>query len=70
MSEKGVNLDPEKVKAIVELSAPKTVSEMRQLLGTIDYLGFLPNLSDVKNLISELLKGNSAWIGLTGNGSL
>ena len=62
MSEKGVSLDPEKVKAIVELSAPKTVSEMRQLLVTIDYLGkFLPNLSDVKNLISELLKGNSAW---------
>ena len=49
MSEKGVNLDPEKVKAIVELPASKTVSEMRQLLGTIDYLGkFLPNPSDVQ----------------------
>ena len=49
MCEKGVNLDPEKVKAIVELPALKTVSEMRQLLGTIDYLEkFLPNLSDVK----------------------
>ena len=37
---------------------------MRQLLGTIDYLGkFLANLSDVKKKkpISELLKGNSAW---------
>ena len=60
-----------KVKAIVELPAPKNVSEMHQLFGTIDYLGkFLPNLSDVKNPISELLKANSAWIGLTGNGSL
>ena len=49
MSEKGVNLDPEKVKAIVELPASKTVSEMRQLLETIDYLGkFLPNPSDVQ----------------------
>ena len=54
MSEKGVNLDPEKVKAIVELPALKTVSEMRQLLGTIDYLGkFLPNLSDVKKKPSK-----------------
>ena len=49
MSEKGMNLDPEKVKAVVELPTPKTVSEMSQLLGTIDYLRkFLPNLSDVK----------------------
>ena len=39
MSEKGGNLDPDKVKAIVELPALKTVSEMRQLFGTIDYLG-------------------------------
>jgi len=29
MSEQGVSLDPEKVKAIVELPASKTVSEMR-----------------------------------------
>ena len=66
MSEKGMNLDPEKVKAVVELPTPKTVSEMPQLLGTIDYLRkFLPNLSDVKKKqkkpISELLKDNSAW---------
>ena len=49
MSEKGVKLNPGKVKAIVELPAPKNVSEMHQLFRTIDYLGkFLPNLSDVK----------------------
>ena len=62
MSEKGMNLDPEKVKAVVELPTPKTVSEMHQLLGTIDYLRkFLPKLSDVKKKpISELLKDNSA----------
>ena len=49
MSEKGVKLNPGKVKAIVKLPAPKNVSEMHQLFGTIDYLGkFLPNLSDVR----------------------
>ena len=31
MSEKGVKLNPGKVKAIVELPAPKNVSEMHQL---------------------------------------
>lgn len=30
--------DPEKVKAIQELPAPKNVSELRQLLGMIKYL--------------------------------
>ena len=30
MSEKGVKLNPGKVKAIVELPAPKNVSEMHQ----------------------------------------
>ena len=62
ISEKGVSPDPEKVKAIQELSAPKNVSELRQLLGMINYLGkFLPNLSEVISPISELLKANSAW---------
>ena len=62
ITEKGVSRDPEKVKAIQELPAPKNVSELRQLLGMINYLGkFLPNLSDVISPISELLKAHSAW---------
>ena len=62
ISEKGVSPDPEKVKAIQELPAPKNVSELRQLLRMINYLGkFLPNLSDVISPIDELLKVHSAW---------
>jgi hypothetical protein len=41
----GVKPDPEKVRAIVELPPPTSVSESRRLLGMINYLGkFLPDL--------------------------
>ena len=54
--------DPDKVKAIQELSAPHNVPKLRQLLGMINYLGrFLPNLSLVISPMSELLKCDSAW---------
>jgi len=55
-----VSPDPEKDKAIQELPAPKNVQELRQVLGMINYLGkFLPNLSLVISLVSELLKADS-----------
>ena len=39
ISKEGVSLDPEKTKAIQELPAPQNVSELRQVLGMINYLG-------------------------------
>jgi len=57
-----VSPDPEKVKAIQELPAPKNVQELHQVLGMINYLGnFLPNLSLVISPMSELLKADSTW---------
>jgi hypothetical protein len=56
----GVKSDPEKVRAIVELSPPTSVSESRRLLGMINYLGkFLPDLSTVLQPLNDLLKGSS-----------
>ena len=44
----GIKPDREKVRAIIELSPPSNVSELRRLLGMIDYLGkFLPDLSSI-----------------------
>ena len=61
-SKEGVSPDPDKVRAIQELPAPKNVPELRQVLGIINYLGkFLPNLSDVISPMSELLKADSTW---------
>ena len=59
----GVKPDPEKVRAIVELSPPTSVSELRRLLGMINYLGkFLPDLSTVLQPLNDLLKGSSTWV--------
>ena len=45
INEKEISPDPEKVKAIHDLSPPENVQELRQVLGMINYLGkFLPNL--------------------------
>ena len=60
---KGVSPDQEKAKAIQELPEPQNVSELRQVLGMINYLGkFLPNLSHLISPMSELLKSDSTWI--------
>ena len=62
VSGEGVSPDPEKVKAVQELPAPKNEPELCQVLGMINYLGkFLPNLSDVISPMSELLKADSTW---------
>ena len=63
ISKEGVGPDPEKAKAIQELPTPQNVSELRQVIGMINYLGkFLPNLSHVISPKSELLKSESTWI--------
>ena len=63
ISKEGVGPDPEKAKAIQELPTPQNVSELRQVIGMINYLGkFLPNLSHVISPKSELLKSDSTWI--------
>ena len=62
ISEQGVSPDPEKVRAIQELLPPQNVSQLRQVLGMINYLGrFLPNLSTVISPLSELLKLDTVW---------
>ena len=62
ISKEGVSPDPDKVRAIQELPAPKNVPELRQVLRMINYLGkFLPNLSNVISPMSVLLKADSTW---------
>ena len=59
----GIKPDPEKVRAIIELSPPSNVSELQRLLGMINYLGkFLPDLSSILQPLNDLLKISSAWV--------
>ena len=56
ITEKGLQPDPEKIKAITEMTAPSNKSEVQSLQGTINYLGkYLANLSDTLEPIRKLL---------------
>ena len=62
LSADGVSPDPEKGQAIRELEAPNNVTELRRVMGMINYLGrFIPNLVTERHPMSDLLKSNSVW---------
>jgi len=57
LSEKGIEVDPEKVKDILNWKTPTTVHEVRQFLGMAGYYRrFIPSVSKVSKPITELLK--------------
>ncbi len=58
----GIRPDTNKVRAITELHCPTNLTELRQVLGMINYLGkILPGLSSVLHPMTELLKGDTEW---------
>ena len=58
----GTKPDPEKIQAILDFKPPNNVTETRQLLGMVQYLGqFLPNFSNVTRPLNDLLKSDRAW---------
>ena len=62
ISEKGISPDPEKVKAIRDMPFPSSMQDLQHFLGMIAYLSkFIPQLSEEKQLLRELLKKDSIW---------
>ena len=62
ISEKGISPDQGKVNAITDMEAPQNVSELRRMLGMIQYLGrYVPNLSDKMKPMNDLLAKNAQW---------
>ena len=62
-SKEGVRPDPDKVKAIVEMSAPTSVHELQQIRGMINYIGmFIPNLATIMKPMNDLLKKDVQWL--------
>ena len=58
----GVHPSPEKVQAIVDAPSPDTVTELRSLLGMLQYYGkFLPNLSTLLHPLYNLLWEGVSW---------
>ncbi|PKI34306.1 hypothetical protein CRG98_045304 [Punica granatum] len=61
VSERGIEVDPDKVKAIRELPQPSTVREVRGFLGQLNYIAhFIANLTDKCQPLFHLLLKNAA----------
>ena len=58
----GVQVDPERVKAINEMSPPENISKLRGFLGMVNQLGkFSYNLAELTQPLRELIKKGRVW---------
>jgi hypothetical protein len=61
-SGKGISPDPKKIQAISELEPPQNVSEVRSLLGTLNYVAkFIPDFATVCEPIRRLMRKDAEW---------
>ena len=59
----GLEVDPAKVQAIIEMPAPTDKLGVQRLLGLAQYLAkFLPHLSDVTKPLRDLTQSNVLWV--------
>jgi hypothetical protein len=62
ITEDGIQPDPEKVEAVKKMIAPKNVSELRRILGMVNYLSrFTQSLSTTLKPLTDLLQKNAHW---------
>ena len=47
VSQKGIEIDPEKLEAINNLPQPNNISDLRRLLGMVNHMGKSENLTEV-----------------------
>ena len=59
VSERGIEVDPKKIKAILDMPAPRTEKEIRGFLGRLQYIScFIAKLIDIWEPIFRLLRKN------------
>ena len=59
----GVRINPEEIRAILNMDRPSDVPELRRLLGMVNFLArFLPRLQDVIQPLTLLLSTKNAWV--------
>ena len=63
ISKEGIQVDPEKISAIVNLARPQNVSELQQLLSMANHVGkFAKNLAETTKPLRDLVRKDTAWI--------
>ena len=59
VSECGIEVDPEKIRAILDMPAPRIEREIRGFLGRLQYISrFIARLTDICEPIFRLLRKN------------
>jgi hypothetical protein len=63
VSSEGIMVDPRKVKEVLDLKPPMTMSEVRSFLGLAGYYRrFIPNFSKITKPVTELLKKENKYV--------
>ena len=58
----GIQSDPEKIQAIIDMPHPTNPHEVRSFLGMVNQISkFISNLADITKPIREMLVKNIAW---------
>ena len=59
VSERGIEVDPDKIKAIQEMPVPKTEKDVRGFIGKLQYISrFIAKLTMICDLVFKLLRKN------------
>lgn len=62
VDEKGLHPDPDKVEAIINVSSPKNINEIRRFIGTASwYRRFIPNFSSIMAPLTRLTQKSVKW---------
>ncbi|RVW58211.1 Transposon Tf2-12 polyprotein [Vitis vinifera] len=63
VSERGIEVDPEKIRAILDMPTPRTEKEIRGFLGRLQYISrFIARLTDICEPIFRLLRKNQPTV--------
>lgn len=63
VNREGLHVDPDKVRAIIDLPTPKFVSDVKSVIGTASwYQKFVPNFSSIIAPLTPLLRKNARFI--------
>ncbi|UYV60281.1 K02A2.6-like [Cordylochernes scorpioides] len=59
----GIQVDPKRKRAILEFPKPRSVKELKQFLGMVNFSArFVPNLAEISHPINKLLSKKEEWI--------
>jgi len=60
ISKEGIRIDPDRIRAILEIPQPRNIKELQAFLGKINFLRrFIPNLAELIRLLNHMLKKDS-----------